>query len=43
MATITKGDQTVTYSGSIRDGLKKLPNHDDRPKNRQKERRLRLS
>ena len=43
MATITKGDQTVTYSGSIKDGLKKLPNHDDTPMNPQKVRRLPLN
>ena len=43
MATITKGDQTVTYSGPLKTGFKKLPNHDDKPKNPQKPRRLRLS
>jgi hypothetical protein len=43
MATIKKGDQTVTYSGQLKEGFKKLPNHDDNPSNPQKARRLRLS
>jgi hypothetical protein len=43
MATIKKDDQAVAYTGQLYQGLKKLPNHDDTPKNRQSERKLRLS
>ena len=43
MARITKGAQSVTFNGNIKNGLKKLPNHNDAPANPQKPRRLRLS
>lgn len=43
MATIKKGSETVSYTGQIKEGLKKLPNHNDAPANPQKARRLRLA
>ena len=43
MATIKKGSETVSYTGHIKEGFKKLPNHNDAPANPQKARRLRLS
>jgi len=43
MATIKKGSEAVTYSGQIKEGLKKLPNHNDAPANPQKARRITLS
>ena len=43
MATITKQGVSVTYTGTINEGLKVLPNHNNAPSNPQKTRRLTLS
>lgn len=43
MATIKKGAETVSYTGQVKDGLKKLPNHNDEPSNPQKARRITLA
>ena len=43
MATITKQGVSVTYTGTIKEGLKALPNHSNTPSNPQKPRRLTLS